>query len=256
MTVILRTLMAASLIVLLQRCTPVYSPNIRNTPFFEKAGEVQIQGYYDPLKAFSGTALDAQGGVSITNHVAVIGSYAQSHMQRVDYILKHKYEELGGGYYRMFNKRFSADFFGGYGKGIVDGQDIYNSLQNDLAPLRLYYDRYFIQGVFLLKGKFFVFSPSMRLSYVTFNKYEKLGVQYAFHQSGNLFFEPCGAFQFNGRESKNAILSHGYILVQVGANFSFNHSTEGVHKFKYEYGYAPINTSLGVGLRIGPVSKK
>jgi hypothetical protein len=247
--------------IIVTGCTPVYAPNIRNTPYFKKAGEVQGQIYYDPIQsfnsdAFTGTNVDVQAAVSLTDHIAFIGNYTQSSVPRDHYNLKRSYKELGGGYYRMFNKRFGADFFAGYGRGIVDGRDLFHSLQYDNYPLRLYYDKYFIQGVFLLKGKFFVFSPSMRLGYVTFNKYEKLGVQHSFNQSGNLFIEPCGTFQLNGRESKNIILSHGYILAQVGLNVSCNHFFEGQYKFKYEYAYPMLNTSVGVGLRIGPISKR
>src|SRR4051812_37426340 len=96
-------------------CTPVYAPNVRNTPYFKKAGELQGQIYYDPAQSFTtepfyGTNMDIQGGLSVTNHIAFIGNYTQSSQPRDRYTLNRNYKELGGGYYRMFNKRFGSDF--------------------------------------------------------------------------------------------------------------------------------------------------
>src|SRR5687767_1839211 len=58
-------------------CAPVYVPNSRNSPMFTKAGEFQGSIQF-------GNGIDAQGAVSVTNHIGLMGNFSYANNKSPD----------------------------------------------------------------------------------------------------------------------------------------------------------------------------
>ncbi|MBN1416040.1 MAG: hypothetical protein JW973_13140 [Bacteroidales bacterium] len=94
-------------------CAPAYVPNVVNSPVFNNEGEFQgslhagLAGY------------DAQFAYAITDHVGVMlnGSYANRTSDSTDNFHKHKFAEIGAGYYGKIKENGRYEVYGGGGFG-------------------------------------------------------------------------------------------------------------------------------------------
>ena len=170
-------------VIILISCSPVYVPNVRNVPLFKGAGEIQGKIFYNPLVGVGGSGFDAQGALSVTNHIALIGSYSKSQNINNDktvdsnpYFKHHSYE-AGGGYYKIFAERHALEVFGGYGEGSGTTYINYYNLQPG-SPTLFNYERYFLQPTYGLILKRVSIALSARVSQVNFKDYTANGVKY------------------------------------------------------------------------------
>src|SRR5262245_46610440 len=101
------------------QCSPIYVPNTRQAPLFDRGGQFQVNGKY----GVSGT--DLQIAASVTNHIALIGNYSVS-KETENPIYRDTPEsriiEAGLGYFWRQNN-ITYEFFGGYGKGFGIAND-------------------------------------------------------------------------------------------------------------------------------------
>jgi len=213
-------------------CAPVYVPNVRNAPLFRGAGEFQGSVHF-------GEGIDAQGAVSITKHIGVIGNYESvnrntSDENDNDYI-KHTFWEAGVGYYENSDK-ISYEVFGGYGRGEGTSYDYYSWFGSNEINATGTYQRFFIQPSIGSNHNIFNWIVSTRISYVDFQKftYDNQVVDF---NSPALFFEPA----FTGR----IFFGQSPIYTQFQTGFSF--TTQGDTVFDYQ----PFQLSFGIGLRFG-----
>ena len=221
--------------LLLISCQTVYLPNSRNVPMLSKAGEVQ-----GSLSFLSGYNL--QTAVALTDHFAVMGngSYASSREVWTDIRSKYTLGELGVGYFKNDGKIY-FDLFGGYGAGKTSSSDssLYFYRKNVSSNHHLSsvnYRKYFIQGGFGLRRKYFEGALALRFSLIDITNGTRLGSAVDVNQSPVMFLEPAAVIRF---PLKNFVLS-----AQVG--FS-----EAINSYDLRYEYVPITISTGIGLRLG-----
>lgn len=213
-------------------CAPVYIPNVHNAPLFRGAGEFQTSISF-------GEGLDAQGAVSITNHIGIMGNYNYvsrntSDTNDEDYV-RHKFWEAGLGYYENADK-MSYEIFGGYGRGEGTSYGSYSWFGPTELNATGTYQRFFIQPSIGSNDNIFNWIVSTRISLVDFEKFTYDNVV-ASYDNPVLFFEPA----FTGRIhfGKSPIYS------QFQTGFSF--TTQGDTVFDYQ----PFQLSFGIGLRLG-----
>jgi len=224
--------------LLMASCSPVYVPNVRNTPLFRGAGEVQVSGHVDLLNG-----LDGQAAVSVTNHIGIMGSIESVSNTSDDHdkYIKHKFWEAGLGYYENApNNKICYEVFGGFGRGegsaYNDFDKIFNNTNSEHILATGKYRRFFVQPSIGSNNKIFNWIVSTRVSYVDFESFTYDGLEKAY-DNPVIFFEPA----FTGRV--NFGKSPIYSQFQVG----FSVPTQGTTSFDHRF----MTTSFGLGLRLG-----
>jgi hypothetical protein len=241
--------LCGALIILLASCSPVYVPNMRNTPLFTKAGEFQGSFHY-------GTGgLDVQSAVSVTNNFGLMANLSYGNRNTNtdestttgtydnDYH-KHKLYEGGIGYFKN-DKTFCFEVFAGYGVGEGTSygsyEDIFSSSDNELATGK--FSRIFIQPSFGFNKKVVHVGFTPRISYVDFTEFTTTNnstgtsVIETRDPAPAVFFEPSVTTRFNFIDNRF------FATLQVGVCASF----EGKNMFDHE----PFSFSTGLGFRLG-----
>jgi hypothetical protein len=190
-------------------CAPVYVPNTRNAALFRGAGEFQGSVHF-------GEGIDAQGAVSVTNHIGVMGNYNYvnrntSEDDDDDKYVKHKFWEAAVGYYENSGK-ICYEIFGGYGKGEGTSLGNYSWFGQSKILATGTYQRFFIQPSIGSNKNIFNWIVSTRISYVDFTKFS-YDNQVATYNSPVLFFEPAFTGRINFGQSP--------IYSQFQTGFSF-----------------------------------
>ena len=155
---------------IMQSCAPVYIPNNTNVPLFTEKGEIQLAAYHGT----NGT--DLQAGVSVIDHLAVIGNFEISSRETEDVedYHKHRFAEVGIGFYDTFGGKGRYEFYGGYGSGRSETFDYENIFNVNEGRVKGKFDRWFFQGNIGIGNKVFEGALSYRLSYVNFYQFEDL----------------------------------------------------------------------------------
>jgi hypothetical protein len=223
-------------------CAPVYVPNLRNSPLFTKAGEIQASAQIT-------TGFDLQAAGAITNNIAVMTNYSyrnHTDIDDTDKYHRHKFWEGAVGYYSNEGK-WCYEFFGGYGKG--EGVNFGKFIDHaDVSKVRGNYERFFFQPGIGMNKRVFHFSFIPRFSYVKFNLYEKLSEDGLVIErkrnptDGELFFEPGFAFKVNMANNR------AFFMTQVGLSFPVQENVF--------YDYVPSQLGVGFGFRIGGLKKE
>lgn len=150
-------------------CSPIYVPNVRNTPLFGEQGEFQ-----GTLAATTGA--EAQLAYAITDNVAVManGSFFSYNEKDQDYTRKHQYFEGGLGYYNATRKS-RWELFAGYGLGEGTSFSQYYFFtqyfgQKDLVATGRF-NRIFIQPTWGTNNRGFNLAFTGRLSMVDFTEF-------------------------------------------------------------------------------------
>jgi hypothetical protein len=184
--------------VILTSCAPTYVPNVRNVALFRRAGEFQGSVHF-------GQGIDAQGAVSITNHIGLMGNYENVNRNTNDFndvdkdkYLKHNFYEGAIGYYQNEGK-LAYEFFGGYGRGEGTSYNYYSLFQGDVRAQGKY-SRIFIQPSVGSNSHIFNWMVSMRMSHVDFDELTNVDpdsptLGKSFDPEPVLFLEPA----FTGR---------------------------------------------------------
>jgi len=221
-------------------CAPVYVPNARNSPLFNKAGEFQGSMQL-------GNGLDLQGAVSVTNHIGLMANYSfadrnssyydTDHEDEYHY---HKFFEGGIGYYENEGD-WCYEVFAGYGQGEGASYDEYEFWGGQSQRATGKFERYFIQPAFGLKKKIMHVSFIPRVSIVDFTEFSNDVVAYPIDDNPKVFIEPA----VMGRV--NLMNSHLILTFQMG----FSVPAGSVY-----YEYRPFQFSTGMGFRIGGDKKE
>ena len=130
-------------------CTPIYFPNIINTPFFTEKGQFCGSANY----SFSGSMnlslynIDLQSAFAVTDNIAVMYNYSFADMgvpdDEYEDFHNHKYQEIGLGYFRSSENIFRFENFIGYGSGKSETHDG-TSLVNKYREIKGEYYRMFV----------------------------------------------------------------------------------------------------------------
>ncbi len=161
-------LFGLSISVLLSSCKHTYYiPNTHNVPMFKEKNELRASisnGEAEHIKT-----LDFQGAYSITNHIALMGSYMEA--RGGNYSAgnggKGTYSDLALGYYRTVGENGVLEAFAGY--GISHQQHRYNSKSPHVHNVSsMSYMKYFIQPSIGITTKYIDLAFSPRFSQVSF----------------------------------------------------------------------------------------
>lgn len=226
------------LALVISSCAPVYVPNARNSPMFTKAGEFQGSIQF-------GNGIDAQGAVSVTNHIGLMGNFSYADNKSpdpddLDDYHRHKFFEGGIGYFENEGK-WCYEIFAGYGKGegsSYDTYDFFDTNSGDEVMATGKFERFFIQPAFGLNKKVMNVAFVPRISLVDFTEFtsDTRVAPYIADDDPKLFIEPAVI----GRV--NLMNNHMFFTFQGGVSLP-------VSKVYYEY--RPLHLSAGIGFRIG-----
>ncbi|MEP2771710.1 MAG: hypothetical protein ABJH05_06155 [Fulvivirga sp.] len=216
-------------------CTPVYIPNSRSVPAFERAGELSLDGYA------GSSGFDINTGLSVSDHVAIIAnaSYGEINEQESEDFHTHKFGEIGVGYFNNTGSKLQTEIYGGYGIGEATSVDDYIFISSNQVEATGSYNRAFIQsnvlfspgeGIIQLGGAF-------RLTHVTFTEFETSATVYNDSRSAT-FAEPIFFFRVGDPIHFN---------LQTG----FNVPLDGEVAFDYRL----LHVSFGVGAKINLTKK-
>jgi hypothetical protein len=219
-------------LVVMSSCAPVYVPNLRNSPMFEKGGEVQISGHI-------GNGYEGQAAVSVSKHIGFMGNYAYIDRTNVSTTgdedtnyLRHKFFEGGIGYFDNDESMF-MEIFAGYGRG--EGNNANNFFGLEAASGK--YERYFIQPAFGFNKKAMHFSFVPRVSVVDFTEFTNGSTTITVNERPKVFFEPGFVGRVNGMNNRF------FFTFQAGFSISANGDLYFDHRW--------FQTGVGIGFRFG-----
>ena len=139
-----------------------YMPNIQNVPGFREKNEFKIQfgmGVNDWVKT-----QELQAAYAITDHIAVMANLINA--QASGGYGHGNFMEGAAGYYLPVQNRCSFEIYGGYGFGSVYNNQ--NDQKNQIYPLSVELQRYFIQPSFTYRNNWFEVSIADRIGGVVF----------------------------------------------------------------------------------------
>ncbi len=195
------------MILIISGCATAYVPNIINTPLLSNKGEVQA-GVHTGL---SGT--DLQFSYAVTDNIGVMlnGSFANRTSDNTDDFHKHKFVELGTGYYTKIGENGRFETFGGYGYGKLKA-DFNNSLWN--THLDVNTSRFFVQPAIGVTTDIFDGSLASRFVMVKMHQ--------ASNKTTEFFFEPVITSKV-GYKNVKAVFQLGFSIPLISDNIDFNY---------------------------------
>ena len=142
-------------------CSPVYVPNVVNTPMLSSKHEFQA-GVYSGI-----AGVDPQFSYAITNNWGVMlnGSFTRRGEMHSDNFRHQSFVELGSGFFNSFSERGVFEFYGGGGYGVLQSQYT-SSLWKDYNNVELF--RFFLQPSVGLSGTFADISFASRFVFVQY----------------------------------------------------------------------------------------
>lgn len=179
-------------------CSSIYMPNVPATPMFRSQGEGYLSGHANLKGNISGTA-----GVSLTNHIALIGNASSvNNGSKSNTHFRQWLAEGAVGYFTQIgkSKRQVLEIYGGYGVGnsretdqraSIHGFDVVESRKMD-------FDKVFLQVNYssTTKRKLNLFGAKRELNYGTAIRASRIGMT-GFSINGvespkeeNIFIEP------------------------------------------------------------------
>jgi hypothetical protein len=211
-------------------------------PLFTKGGEFQGSASLQPdFLAERVAGFDAQGALSVSNHLAIIGNFSYCRYNNSnERSRRHKFFEGGVGYFQ--NKgRFAYQVFAGYGRGEGFGEGVDG--KSNLERASGQFHRFFIQPAFIFNNKALQLSFSPRITVVDFTEYTSdiRGRTVLSNPHPKVFIEPA----VMGR--LNLLKNRMFVTGQTGISIPVS---------KVEYDYQFFNISVGIGLHLGGVKKE
>jgi hypothetical protein len=207
-------------------CAPVYIPNVINAPMLSNAGEVQLSVH----SATSG--FDPQFALAVTDNIGIMlnGSFGEASYEDSDNYRKHKFFEMGAGYYQKLNDNFRFETFGGYGFGEI--QSDYGYYQ--WIPHKTINSKRF----FLQPGVGATFHPfegcvSARIVHLRLTQNDR--------SSNGMFFEPAVTGKIIYKRVKG--------VMQLGLSVPV-----GTYDLTLEY--QPVMLSIGLSVNVGKMNDK
>lgn len=223
------------IVIVASSCTPVYVPNIRNSPLFKQAGEFQGSIQF-------GNGLDLQGAVSVSNHIGLMANYSFAERNKSDYVDPdnnqgyhyHQFFEGGIGYFEN-QDNWCYEIFAGYGKGEGASYDEYAWWTGQSEKATGEFQRFFIQPAFGLNKKVMHVSFIPRISLVDFTAFTNDVVTYKVNDNPVVFIEPAVVGKVN------LMQDHFFLTFQAG----FSMPVSSVY-----YEYRPFQFGTGFGFRL------
>lgn len=225
----LLTIIALAGVPFFQSCAPVYIPNNTNVPLFTEKGEIQLAAYHGT----NGT--DLQAAVSVIDHLAVMGNFeivSRDSEDPEDYH-RHRFGEVGIGFYNTFAEKGRYEFYGGYGSGKSEVFDDFLSSGGDKLMTEGKFDRWFLQANIGLGNNVFEGALSYRLSYVNFYRLETVDTSspnLPDTSMEELMMEPSVTIKVGGENLK--------FVTQFGLSFPYDDYAR--------FDYQPVHWSLGI----------
>lgn len=221
------------LVLILSSCAPVYIPNSRNSPMFQKGGEFQGSVSF-------GNGIEAQTAVSLTNHFGIMANYlylnqnAADNNNAEDY-RHHEFFEGGIGYFENQEKMF-FEIFAGYGSGKGSGKNGF-TISSQTLYAEGKYNRYFLQPAFGFNKKSMHISFVPRFSMVDFTEFTESGISYPIDEQPVFFIEPAFIGRVNFANNRIFFTFQTGFSVPVNSNRYFD--------------YRAFQMSGGLGFRLG-----
>ncbi len=225
------------LVIMVASCSPVYVPNVRNSPMFTKGGEFQASVQI-------GNGIEGQSAFSITENFALMANYSFSDRNSLDadpdnddsHYHRHTLYEGGLGYFNNKDEMF-FEVFAGYGRGKGSSVDEYAFFNSESLYATGKYHRYFIQPAFGLNNKAVDVSFVSRFSMVDFYEFTTETISAPIDEEPKLFFEP--AIVGRGNFANN----HMFFVFQGGVSMALS---EDIY-----FRRRAFQISTGIGLRLG-----
>jgi hypothetical protein len=226
------------LLLVITSCSTVYMPNTRNAPLFREQGEAQISGY-----VCSG-GLEGQLGYSLTDHFALIGSYAYGTQKNsytssgttTDYDWKNSNGQIGLGYFdRGRSVRYEVFIGMGFGQGTSLDQYSFFGLNNNVVATGKK-TNYFLQPSIGTNNQNFniIFTP--RFTYQTFSEFSTAVASIQPNDKGQIFIEPALTAKFRLAGNLHGIFQLGLTVPVPGDVY---------------YEYSSLQAALGVQIDTG-----
>jgi hypothetical protein len=221
------------LLLITTSCAPVYIPNLRNAPMFQKGGEVQ--GSFQV-----GNGLEVQGAWAINNNLGIMGNYSYLRRDDVDNTKdyrRHTFFEGALGYFKNSNEGSTFEVFAGYGKGEGSSYDEYFFNSSAQVQASGKYERYFIQPTIGFNKKAFHGGFVSRFSFVDFKEFSDGTTTYVDEKSGIWFFEPAFVGKINTADNRVFFTFQTGLSLPLLRDNYFDHRT--------------FTTGIGIGFRLG-----
>jgi hypothetical protein len=227
------------LLLIISSCSnTLYVPSTRNAPLFREQGEAQLSAY-----AGSG-GVEGQVAYAVTDHLAVIGSYAFLNTKQsapFSYDRKNSAGEIGFGYYER-SRGARWELLGGYGmgQGTTADQYYFYGLNNTVVATGKM-QRFFFQPSLGTNNRDFnlIFTP--RFSWVSYPEFTAGGVVKKPNEKIQMFVEPSITAKFRLVGNIHGIMQIGMALPQPSDVF-----------FKY----STTQTSIGIQIDTGGLRTK
>ena len=219
-------------LALLSACSPVYVPNVRNSPMFTKAGEFQTIVQI-------GNGLEAQSAFAVSEHVGLMSNFSyinRSTDEDETSYHRHRFFEAGVGYYSNRDESF-FELFAGYGRGKGTSFDSFEFFGPQSSATTGKYERYFLQPAFGLNKDELNFSFAPRFTMVDFYHFSTELGQGPVHEEPKFFLEPA----IIGRA--NFANNHLFAIFQAGVSLGLSDDIY-FHR-------RTLQISAGLGLRLG-----
>ena len=177
-------------VVLMSSCVPpVYIPNSLNTPLLKEKGETNI-GY---SQSFAGH--DIQISYAISNNIGFMANGTYFSNVRLEKYRKHKFAELGIGYFSHSNKYFVGEIYIGAGLGTnLIKEEIFDLLDpGEEVDVSANYIRIFFQPTFGGYTEIFEGGFSLRMCYIDFYEIHHSNIDFP---KEKILFEPVVFMRF------------------------------------------------------------
>lgn len=219
-------------------CAPIYyAPNSSNVPLLKEKGQAKLSGYYSSCEDVSGVEL--QGALAVSKNIGVMlnTAYLNGGSDGNGYLV-----EGGAGYYKLFEKKWVFESYGGLGFGSANNNSV------DGGSSSVNFTKCFVQPSLGFTTKNFEFGVASRFSGVFFNvgdyapgtySWESPNLEYLRAHPNSYLWEPSAFVGFGIQDLK--------IRMQV---------TLSENMYNKELNQEEINVGLGLVLNIAPKKDK
>ncbi len=225
--------------LLLAGCAPVYMPNNVHVPLLKRQGDVRAGAHA------STSGVEVQAASALTDHLGLMANFSfarrgsRSDNPRADGedYHRHRFGEVGIGYFKTWSQGGHAGVYAGYGRGWAESVDAYEFFSSNLVQARGRYTRFFVQPAVGATVDLFQMHMATRLVRINFYEFET-GRETAATDQVGVFIEPAvGA-------------SLGPDPVRVGVQVGLSVPLTDTDEIAFDYQMAWI--ALGVRVRLNP----
>lgn len=224
----------------LPACAPVYVPNTVHAPMLEERGDIQVGGY-------AGTSgIDLQAAAALTDHVGAFADFSFGNQEgdaddpaNDDDFHRHRFGEVGIGYFTELGRVGHFEVYGGYGLGQAEAADEYQFISPGLVTATGRYTRFFVQPAVGVDVGPLRVNGAARLVRVNFYEFETSSLTVSEDQTA-FFVEPAvGLSLGTGTVRFGTQVGMSRVLPDADDNVAFD--------------YQPLWFSIGMQLKLNPL---